>query len=388
MSRRKKAAPAPEAEQSRRHERRWSEGTVVALPGGKWRAWRARQGSSRPSRTFKGEGAEQRAKTWAKGDTDPPVLLLGHWLDRWLALRLPTLRATSRQRYRRFVVQCGPLALVPLVEVTTERLQERMNALLAGHARNTVSAWRTVIASALKAAVPGHFAVNPMRGTRLPKATERPVKAWTADEVGALLAAARGRAHETWLWVSLGTGIRLGEARALRWADINLADRTATISRSLDHRTNAEGPTKNGKTRIVDLPDELVPILTAHRARQRPHEARVCTSAHNGRLPSAGAIEKWLPKIVEAAGVTAHSCHATRHSFATLALDAGAPLKDVSEQLGHSDIAITARIYSHNLRARSRRAAGAIGTVLVAQSGIIRGLKPAIGSENGSEKRA
>lgn len=349
----------------RKHERSWGAGSVAEIRPGVWRAWRPRANGVRRSQTFKGPGAEQRAKAWAGGDVPPSVLLFGHWLDRWLSLRLPTLRPSSRPRYRRYVVQCAWLATVPLAEITTERLQQRINELLVDHARSTVGNWRTVIASCLKSAVPAHFAVNPMRGTRLPKAAERPVKAWTADEVGKLLAAAHGRAHETWLWLSIGTGIRLGEARALTWADVNLADRTATISKSLDHRTSTEGPTKNGKARIVDLPDELVPILTAHRARQRPSEQRVCTSAHSGRLPSAGAVEKWLAKIVEAAGVTRYPPHSTRHSYASLALDRGAPLKDVSEQLGHGDIAITARIYSHNLRARSRRAAGAIGRVLV-----------------------
>lgn len=361
---------------TKRHERAWHDGTVVEVRPGVWRAWRARQGAVRASRTFKGDGAESRAQTWASGAVEPAVLLLGHWLDRWLSLRLPTLRATSRERYRRYVVQCAPIAAVPLSQVTTELLQQRANELLADHDRTTVQNWRAIISSALLAAVPRHLAANPMAGVRLGTPTDRPVKAWRADEVARLVAAARGRAHETWLWLSLGTGIRLGEARALLWPDVDLANLTITVSKSLDHKTSTVGPTKSGKTRTVDLPAELVPVLTAHRARQPPREQRVCTSAATGRRPTAGAIHKWLALLTAAAGVTQHSPHSTRHSYATLALEAGVPLKEVSEQLGHADVAITARIYSHSLNVRRRQSADALGAVLAP--------KPANGTQIGT----
>ena len=301
---------------------------------------------------------------WARGDVEPAVLLLGHWLDRWLALRLPTVRASSARSYRRYVVQCAPLAGVPLVEVTTDRLQAHVNMLLRTRKRATVDGWRSIISSALKSAVPTHLPYNPMTGVRLPKPDERPVKAWRADEVARLTAAAAGRAHETWLWLSIGTGIRLGESRALTWPDVDLVHRTIVVSKSLDHKSNKVGPTKNGRTRIVDLPDELVPIMTAHRARQQPREQRVCTSAFNGRVPSAGAILKWMTSLTASCGVTPLSPHSTRHTFATLSLEAGVPLKEVSEALGHGDVGITSRIYSHALSVRRRQAANAIGAVL------------------------
>lgn len=361
--------PRPKPAPPKTHQRAWHEGTVREVRPGVWRAWRTRtttaSGSTlRPSRTFTGENAEQRAKTWAKGDVEPAVLLLGHWLDRWLSLRLPTVRPNSRERYRRYVVQCAPIAGIPLARLTTEHLQAHANVLLGAHKRATVSGWRSIISSALKAAVPSYIPFNPMVGVRLPKPDERPVKAWRADEAQQLVSAARGRAHETWLWLSLGTGIRLGEARALTWTDVDLVNLTITVSKSLDHNTSKEGPTKNGKTRIVDLPEELVPILTAHRARQQPKERRVCTSSFNDRLPTAGAIYKWLAVLTAGCGVTPLSPHSTRHTYATLALEANVPLKEVSEALGHGDVGITSKIYSHALNVRRRQAANALGAVL------------------------
>lgn len=69
--------------------------------------------------------------------------------------------------------------------------------------------------------------------------------------------------------------------------------------------------------------------------------------------------------MCEDAGVTPHGPHSTRHTYATLALEAGVPLKEVSEALGHSSVAITASTYSHAIATRRRRAANAIGAVLV-----------------------
>ena len=59
-------------------------------------------------------------------------------------------------------------------------------------------------------------------------------------------------------------------------------------------------------------------------------------------------------------------------------LEAGVPLKEVSEALGHANVAITAQVYTHVLTERRRRAAGAIGAVLVP--------KPANGTRNGSRE--
>ena len=51
--------------------------------------------------------------------------------------------------------------------------------------------------------------------------------------------------------------------------------------------------------------------------------------------------------LAEDAGLPQIRLHDLRHSYATAALEAGVPLKVVSERLGHSSIAITGDIYSH-----------------------------------------
>ena len=104
---RKQPAAAPETER-----RRWHQGSVREVRPGTWRAWRPRQpDGARPSRTF---ASEAEAEAWVLGDVLPAVLLLGHWLDRWLALKWPTIGAHSRRNYRTAVAACAPLATLPL----------------------------------------------------------------------------------------------------------------------------------------------------------------------------------------------------------------------------------------------------------------------------------
>lgn len=366
MARPKKLRP-PKA-----HERAWGEGTVREVRPNVWRAWRARVrdgsgASTRASRTFDGPTAEQSARLWARGAVQPAVLLLGLWLDRWLALTSPLVLPNTRRNYERYVDLCLPLAARPLAELTVEDWQRLTNDLLARYARSTVQVWRSTISAALKAAVPRFLPFNPMSSVRLPRAEERPVRAWRRDEVLQLVAAASGKAHETWLWVALCTGIRLGEARALLWTDIDFDDRVATISKSLDHYTDAVGPTKSKRTRIVDLPEELLPVLRAHRARQRPGTLNVCTSRYNGQVPRPSAVEMWIERLAEGIGVTPLPPHSARHTFATLSLENNVPLKEVSESLGHASIAITASIYSHVVERHRRRAANTMGAVLSGQ---------------------
>lgn len=353
------------------HERAWHEGTVKEVRPGVWRAWRARARdatgrSTRPSRTFTGDGAVDRARAWAKGDVAPPVLLLGHWLDRWLALRRPTISPNTYDRYRRDVLACGPLAGRPLAGLTVDDWQGLTNALLDRWSRYHVAIWKGNISVALRTAIPDHLAANPLARVRLPKADEQPPKAWRQDEVDRLLAEAAGGVHDPWLLFCLGTGVRLGESRALLWADVDMAGRTATIRASLDNSKSTRGPTKTRRVRIVDVPDIVCDQLAALRKRQPTAQTFVFGYTPKGgkeRAYRPRSYRSWLLTRTKAAGVSDLPPHSLRHTYASLALDAGVPVQDVARQLGHS-VETCQRTYAHFIGDDLRRAAKAIGKAL------------------------
>ena len=350
----------------KQHERAWHTGTIREVRPGVWRAWRARVHNPdgtmiRPSRTFTGPQAAAQAALWAKGEPQATVMLLGVWLSRWLALRRPTISHTTYKLYETAVLACAPLGGRPLTDITVAEWQTLTNSLLLRWSRYHVYVWKGNITTALRAAMPEHLAVNPLERVKLPKAIEAPPKAWTQAEVDRLLSAVEGTPHEAWVLFSLGTGVRLGEARGLLWSDINLTTRTALIRRSMHNSVNLIGPTKTGKVRTVDFPDEIVPILRAHQMRQPPGE--LLAFGHNGGAYRPSTLRLWLARRCKAAGIPALPPHSFRHSYASLAIDAGVPITEIARQLGHT-VQTCQTAYLWFLGEGQRRAANALGAAL------------------------
>lgn len=368
----------------KKHERGWHQGSVQEVRPGVWRAWQDRATSSdgttrRPTGTFKGPDAEARAKRWAAGDPEPAVMYLGAWLERWLALRWPRLRVRTREAYESHIAACGTLLLRPIASITTEEWQILTNVLLERWSLLHVRNWKSIIKAAHQAAVPRHLDANPLAGVMLPKATDRPIRAFREDELVALLRAAAGKRHELWVHLSLSTGLRLSEVRGLTWDKVDLAERVITIDEAVDQVSSVVGPTKTGRHREVDIPEELVPRLAEQRARQRPPERYVIGHAKNGGPIGASVLREWIVNLCKRLGIRPLGPHALRHTFATRSLDAGVPLKEVSETLGHANVGVTSQVYSHAIRRRRRQAADVMGRVIAeALSGPIR----EIGSED------
>lgn len=134
------------------------------------------------------------------------------------------------------------------------------------------------------------------------------------------------------LYTMSRTGLRLGEAVALRWDDVDLVARRLTIARTFS--MGALGTPKSGKTRGVDLSAQLA-VFLEHADVERKAEALAA-----GREPSPlvfpgrddqhfdqSRISKVFKRILKTAGLPSSlSPHALRHTFAIRLIKAGAPL--------------------------------------------------------------
>lgn len=146
-------------------------------------------------------------------------------------------------------------------------------------------------------------------------------------------------------------GVRPGEAAALKWTDLHLDERTATIARSYGIKVGKDKKTKTGKVREIELTDAVVELLRAWRQRQRQEAFRrgvkvpdyVFTSMRMARLLQDGNIQLVLRRILDAAKIEGHRLYDFRHTFATSHLSMGweRKLNWVSAQLGHADPQIT-----------------------------------------------
>ena len=248
----------------------------------------------------------------------------------------------------------------------------------------------TILRAALGDAVKqGGLARNPTDRSTPPSPSEaRPpeMQAWTAAELARFLSWADEHDRDLAMgWRLLAfTGMRRGEALALRWRDVDLDAGRLSVRRSVGvvKRKGAaedvlEGPTKTGRSRVVDLDAGTVAALQAYRAARgtlalglvrdtalvlsdldgtHRHPERF-SRRFNGQVARARKAlgEDQLPAI---------RLHDLRHTHATLLLADGVPAKVVSERLGHASPNITLTVYQHVHPGMGREAADRFAALL------------------------
>jgi integrase len=155
------------------------------------------------------------------------------------------------------------------------------------------------------------------------------------------------------------TGLRRGEALGLRWEDLDLEAGRMAIRQNLTaigYELRLSTPKTNRSTRVVALDARTVAPLRSWR-KQQAEEKLAWGPAYvdHGLVFCRQNGELWHPQLLtqrfkldcKRAGLPAIRLHDTRHSFATVALEAGISPKVVAEMLGHESVATTLNLYSH-----------------------------------------
>jgi integrase len=180
------------------------------------------------------------------------------------------------------------------------------------------------------------------------------VKAMSTAQLDAFLgAAARDRLAVLWLFL-VDTGVRPGEAFALRWEDVDLVARTAHVHSAIERGSRRVKSTKTGADRYVDLTPRLVKALDAHQTAVEAEALAAGRDANPLMFPSdAGSVldghnvAKRFRALVTRAGLSKFSIYDGRHTYASHALLMGAPVTYVAKQLGHSKPTTTLQHYAH-----------------------------------------
>ena len=349
---------------------------------------------------------------------------LGRYLEEWLEGRAG-LRPTTLNGYRTNVdLYLRPgLGHLPLADLREQHI-EQLYAVLATlglpdaadsplrrrvmiardgrHARplspTSIRRVHATLQSALSSAVKRRrLLVSPARHvelpvTRRPKAVvwtadrvenwrhtgERPpVAVWTAEQAGAFLDAARESPLYPLLHLVAYRGLRRGEAVGLRWVDVDLAAEQVRVSQQIVQlgwrRAHTGDPKTTSGARTITLDPVTVDVLRRHRRDQVVKRTAaadawietglVFTRPDGGHVDPASVSHEFR-RLVRRSGLPPIRLHDLRHTAASLALQAGVPLKVVSEQLGHSSVAFTADIYTSVLPAVAQAAARAVADLV------------------------
>lgn len=220
----------------------------------------------------------------------------------------------------------------------------------------------TIIGSALDDAVRwGRVTRNVARLADPPSASaSRPpeMKTWDRQTLARFLDLVRDdRYRAPWYFLST-TGCRRGEALGLRWSDLDLEAGRASIRQQVTvvgHAITTAPRTKTGKGRQIELDASTVAMLRSWRAEQAQerlmmgagYQDRGLVFCHpDGRPYHPDRFSREFDRRLAKYALPRIRLHDLRHTWATLALEAGIPVEIVAERLGHS-VAVCAQTYRH-----------------------------------------
>ena len=200
---------------------------------------------------------------------------------------------------------------------------------------------------------------NPMDKVQRPRPRKdemrnNDVEAYTAAEVKHIMDCLE---KEPLKWQALvrlliDTGIRRGECCGLQWQNVDFQNCTITIENNLCY-TPEKGvyldTPKNGKSRMIDVDPEVIALLKQLRNEQAAKAISqfVFTQENSPDPMHPQSPTRYMTKFAKRNGIQDMHPHKLRHSFASIAITNGADVASVSEKLGHSDKAVTLRMYTH-----------------------------------------
>ena len=329
-------------------------------------------------------------------DDGRPLITVGSWCNAYIE-QLSGIEEGTRRRYRSYVTRdIDPtIGAVPLTALDEEAVGRWVNGL--GGAGKTVANKHGFLSAALRGAVRAkHIGANPCEGRRLPRTEREEMVFLTPSDFAVLL----GYIPTYWqplVTFLLSTGLRWGEATALRVSDVDRDNNTIRIVRAWKYTAGDGfrlGPPKSARSRrTVELPAETVQLLEPLLV-GRDGDALVFINTRGDPVRSATFHDNvWQPAVRLANGEPATGSkriarrtdalgheippapkgarlgkrpriHDLRHSCASILIQAGVPLPVIQAQLGHENITTTIGNYGHIDRRSAAAAASAMSRAL------------------------
>lgn len=205
---------------------------------------------------------------------------------------------------------------------------------------------------------------NPCQFVVLPQCERFESQFYTEAQLKALFSALKDDPILPMVRITAWYGLRRSELLGLQWDSIDLEAGTMTIRHTVSKVTEvvAKDKTKNASSRrTFPLTPEAVEIFTKAKEQEERNRAMFGREYQenpyvfkwpDGHPYSPDYISHHFAKVLKRHGLPHIRFHELRHSCASMLINMGFTLKDVQEWLGHSDIKMTANVYSHLDNAR------------------------------------
>ena len=294
-------------------------------------------------------------------EDEKPIPTFKEYADAWIKTTVPaTCKESSTKDYGdilriHVLPEFGDL---DVTRITRGQIKEFLfRKINEGKAKSTVNHYRAVISGVLNQAVDaGAIPANPAhRLGRIGKKEDgnNEIYPLTREEVIKLLNTVQVdkelSIHYPLFLLLARTGLRIGEAIALQWNDIDFNGRFIKIERTFSK--GRIGSPKNGKSRIVDMSQQLKDALFELKESRKvipidDDDSLVFTNGKGKLIDSDGWRRRVFKKALKRARIRDIRIHDMRHTHATLRLSKGDNIVDVANQLG-DDVTVVLKVYSH-----------------------------------------
>jgi integrase len=314
------------------------------------------------------------------------------YLENWFATNSERWRPSTRRGYRSAIDNYLAKAFGPLrlEQLSPLHVQRWLNEHKAAHgARRRISLAHAVLRSALSDARRMQLvALNAAEPVRVPRPKVRSITPLSLEQASAFLKVADQHRLGPLFSVALACGLRLGEATGLRWDDVDLDTGEIRVRQQLQMVKGGlvlqELKTAKSRRTLV-LPDVCAKALRAHRTRLLQERLKagsrwvdtglvfttyrtykegkgLCLKIGAGLHPRN--VTRVLDSLLTVAKLGHVRFHDLRHSAASLLIAGGVELVQVSQLLGHSELRVTADLYSHLQKETAARAARVMDAIL------------------------
>lgn len=321
----------------------------------------------------------------------PTEVSMHDYLNYWIEMYcVPNLKPSTIANYRKYIrLHISPkIGIYRLANITAESLQSLINDMVnQGYSKNTILGVKGVLSSSLNYAVqPLHYIqTSPMAYVKIPKGSR---SSYTSSQYVRVVIEKdiidkiferfpKGSSSFIPMVFAYHCGMRLGEAFAVTWDNIDFENKTVTINKQLQWHDEKKiwylTPPKYNSVRTIDIDQfvyDLLVKLKEEQAATKEYYEEYYTIIHNneeeGINDKNGEVIDFInvyenggfiqPRIMQHTSTVIHefcpsfNFHSLRHTHCTRLLEAGLPLKYVQERLGHKNINVTMDIYNHLTR--------------------------------------
>ena len=347
------------------------EGTIDQRPDGTWRA--------RISLGVGADGKRRRKDIYCKtkAEVQKKLRKAQNAND---AGQLPTATKTTVAEYLKFWIENVSRAAISTKDRYQQDIRTKINPLIgkvklqqltglhidsvistaagSGSAPSSLQKIFAVLHKSMNDAVKRDLiGFNPCAKSDKPRLKKSKHTVWTAEQSQSFLKHVAGHRWFALFTLAMFTGMRQGEALALFWSDIDWTKNEISIVRTLtDNKGKAtigEVPKTEAGDRAIIVPPYVMDALDKHRGRMmmdgHPTSGEnLVFCNHAGKIINRNnLVSRTFKPLCKKAGVPVLVWHEMRHTTATLLLESGIPINNVSELLGHASSVVTSRIYAH-----------------------------------------